>query len=89
MDLADELGVSDRTLRRDIDRLRGLGYSIDADRGTDGGYRLGSSPDGTLLTLSLGLTGPLARVGWLMSGSLSKRYVRTEADSIARAAESR
>lgn len=50
-DLAGELGISDRTLRRDIERLRALGYSIDADRGSDGGYRLGSSPDGTLLLL--------------------------------------
>ena len=50
-ELAEELDVSDRTLRRDIERLRGLGYSIDADRGTDGGYRLGSSPDGAMLLL--------------------------------------
>ena len=38
--LADRLGVSVRTLRRDIDRLRELGYPVDANRGVDGGYQL-------------------------------------------------
>ena len=38
--LADRLGVSVRTLRRDIDRLRELGYPVDAQRGVDGGYQL-------------------------------------------------
>ena len=39
-ELADRLGVSDRTLRRDIDRLRVLGYPVDATPGVAGGYRL-------------------------------------------------
>ncbi len=39
-ELADRLGVSERTVRRDIDRLRQLGYPVDAGPGTDGGYRL-------------------------------------------------
>ncbi|GAB2826279.1 YafY family protein [Actinocorallia aurea] len=39
-DLADRLGVSERTLRRDVDRLRELGYPVRASRGTDGGYQL-------------------------------------------------
>ena len=38
--LAERLGVSVRTLRRDIDRLRELGYPIEAHRGVDGGYEL-------------------------------------------------
>ncbi|WP_367125106.1 helix-turn-helix transcriptional regulator [Streptomyces phytohabitans] len=38
--LAAALGVPPRTLRRDIDRLRGLGYEVAAARGTGGGYRL-------------------------------------------------
>lgn len=38
--LAARLEVSDRTVRRDIDRLREMGYSIRATRGPDGGYRL-------------------------------------------------
>jgi predicted DNA-binding transcriptional regulator YafY len=41
-DLATRLRVSERTVRRDIDRLRELGYPVDASRGTDGGYRLGT-----------------------------------------------
>jgi predicted DNA-binding transcriptional regulator YafY len=39
-DLADRLGVSLRTLRRDVDRLRELGYPVDGQRGADGGYAL-------------------------------------------------
>ncbi|MFC4061886.1 helix-turn-helix transcriptional regulator [Planomonospora corallina] len=39
-ELADRLGVSERTLRRDVDRLRELGYPVDTSRGTDGGYQL-------------------------------------------------
>jgi predicted DNA-binding transcriptional regulator YafY len=39
-ELADRLDVSVRTLRRDIDRLRELGYPVEASRGVDGGYRL-------------------------------------------------
>ncbi|NHC47651.1 helix-turn-helix transcriptional regulator [Motilibacter aurantiacus] len=39
-DLADRLGVSIRTLRRDIERLRELGYPVQAQRGVDGGYAL-------------------------------------------------
>ncbi|MDN5893718.1 MAG: YafY family transcriptional regulator [Nocardioides sp.] len=40
--LADRLEVSARTLRRDIDRLRELGYPVDASRGVAGGYQLQS-----------------------------------------------
>jgi predicted DNA-binding transcriptional regulator YafY len=40
--LAERLEVSERTVRRDIDRLRDLGYPVHASRGTDGGYRLGA-----------------------------------------------
>lgn len=39
-ELADRLEVSPRTLRRDIDRLRDLGYPVEARRGVDGGYQL-------------------------------------------------
>src|SRR5437764_5818576 len=37
---AGQLQVSPRTLRRDIDRLRELGYPIQAQRGVAGGYQL-------------------------------------------------
>ncbi len=39
-ELVDRLGVSDRTLRRDVERLRELGYGIESARGSAGGYRL-------------------------------------------------
>jgi predicted DNA-binding transcriptional regulator YafY len=39
-ELRDRLGVSARTLRRDVDRLRELGYEVSARPGLDGGYRL-------------------------------------------------
>ncbi|GAA1282581.1 YafY family protein [Pseudonocardia aurantiaca] len=39
-ELAGRLEVSVRTLRRDIDRLRELGYPVEASRGVDGGYQL-------------------------------------------------
>lgn len=38
--LAERLGISDRTLRRDVERLRELGYRVSAAKGPDGGYRL-------------------------------------------------
>src|ERR1700688_1214464 len=39
-ELAGRLEISVRTLRRDVDRLRELGYPVDAQRGIDGGYQL-------------------------------------------------
>ncbi|MDN3351544.1 YafY family protein [Actinomadura sp. DC4] len=39
-ELAERLEVSVRTLRRDVDRLRELGYPVEAQRGVDGGYQL-------------------------------------------------
>ena len=39
-ELADRLEVSGRTIRRDVDRLRELGYPVDAVTGPSGGYRL-------------------------------------------------
>ncbi len=38
--LAERLGVTERTARRDVAALRDLGYRIDAEAGRDGGYRL-------------------------------------------------
>ncbi|MCX4906276.1 YafY family protein [Streptomyces sp. NBC_00878] len=39
-ELSERLGVSRRTVRRDVDRLRELGYPVQATKGSDGGYRL-------------------------------------------------
>jgi predicted DNA-binding transcriptional regulator YafY len=41
-ELAQRLEVSERTVRNDVERLRNLGYPIDATRGAAGGYRLGA-----------------------------------------------
>ncbi|MGH2766330.1 MAG: helix-turn-helix transcriptional regulator [Actinomycetota bacterium] len=41
-DLAERLGVTTRTVRNDIERLRILGYQIRSSTGTAGGYRLGA-----------------------------------------------
>jgi predicted DNA-binding transcriptional regulator YafY len=40
-ELAERLEVGQRTVRRDVDRLRRLGYPVRATRGVGGGYRLG------------------------------------------------
>ena len=40
-ELSAALGVDARTVRRDAERLRNLGYQVDASPGTGGGYRLG------------------------------------------------
>lgn len=42
-ELARRLEVSPRTLRRDVERLRSLGYAVAADRGVAGGYQLESA----------------------------------------------
>ncbi|MFD0690166.1 helix-turn-helix transcriptional regulator [Actinomadura fibrosa] len=39
-ELAERLRVSGRTIRRDIERLRELGYPVEATKGPEGGYRL-------------------------------------------------
>jgi biotin operon repressor len=62
-ELADRLGVTERTLRRDVDRVRELGYRVDAVRGPLGGYRLeagGQLPpllltDDEAVTMAIGL----------------------------------
>jgi predicted DNA-binding transcriptional regulator YafY len=41
-DIAARLDVSTRTVRNDVERLRTLGYPVDASRGTTGRYRLGA-----------------------------------------------
>jgi predicted DNA-binding transcriptional regulator YafY len=43
--LAERLHVTSRTVRRDVDRLRDLGYCIGSIEGPDGGYRLEAGAD--------------------------------------------
>lgn len=62
-DLAARLEITERTVRRDVDRLRSLGYPVDATSGVAGGYRLGAGAslppllleDDEALAVSLGL----------------------------------
>lgn len=42
VELAERLGVTDRSVRRDVQRLRDLGYPVRASRGLGGGYQLGA-----------------------------------------------
>jgi predicted DNA-binding transcriptional regulator YafY len=44
-DLAQRLEVTTRTVRRDVQRLRDLGYPVDGAPGEAGGYRLGNGGD--------------------------------------------
>ena len=81
---AEELGrrleVTTRTIRRDIARLRGLGYPVEAVAGPGGGYRLGAGgklpplllDDDEALAVALGLrVSATTAVGGLEDASLS------------------
>lgn len=62
-ELANRLGVTERTLRRDIGRLRDLGYEVESAPGVTGGYRLGAGAalpplllsDDEAVTMAIGL----------------------------------
>jgi predicted DNA-binding transcriptional regulator YafY len=63
-ELKERLEITDRTLRRDVDRLRGLGYPVHSTSGPAGGYKLGAGrslpplmlDDDEGLAVALGLT---------------------------------
>jgi predicted DNA-binding transcriptional regulator YafY len=44
-ELADALGVTGRSVRRDVERLRSLGYPVHAEAGVGGGYQLGAGKE--------------------------------------------
>jgi predicted DNA-binding transcriptional regulator YafY len=83
-ELSVRLGVTTRTVRRDVDRLRALGYPVDATPGREGGYQLG--PGATLppllleddeataaaLALRTAATGPVAGIEEAALSALSK-----------------
>lgn len=77
-ELADRLHVTDRTLRRDVDRLRTLGYPVEATPGVAGGYQLGAGAalppllleDDEALAISVGLRTAGHRVGGMEDASL-------------------
>ncbi|MEV6522515.1 YafY family protein [Longispora sp. NPDC051575] len=79
-ELADRLDVSPRTLRRDVDRLRELGYPVDAQRGVEGGYQLAAGAslppllvdDDEAVALAIGLqTAALGAVAGIEESSIS------------------
>jgi predicted DNA-binding transcriptional regulator YafY len=78
-ELADRLEVSERTLRRDIDRLRELGYPVDAVRGSDGGYQLGAGATMPPLTVdedeAIAMAVALNGAAQMSSGALSEASV--------------
>lgn len=51
------------------------------------GHVVEPHPEGSRLTLAVTVSGLLSGVGWLMTRSLTKQYVETEAESIRRVAE--
>lgn len=82
--LAERMTVTERTVRRDISKLRSLGYPISASPGIAGGYQLGSGAqlppllldDDEALAVALGLaavaTGPVAGIGEASVRALAK-----------------
>ena len=75
-ELAERLEVSERTLRRDIERLRELGYPVHSSRGLDGGYQLGRGASMPPLVLEEGeaiaLVVALGSTASVTSGSLGE-----------------
>lgn len=76
--LATELGVDVRTVRRDVDRLRELGYPVEASSGIGGGYALGRGADlpplvlddEEAVALAIALRAASANVGGIEATSL-------------------
>ena len=83
-DLASRLEVTERTVRRDVDRLRSLGYPVQSSTGAAGGYQLGAGAslppllldDSEALAVALGLriaaAGPLAGIEEAVVRALAK-----------------
>jgi predicted DNA-binding transcriptional regulator YafY len=83
-ELAERLGVTGRSVRRDIERLRDLGYPVQASKGHGGGYQLGAGaalppllldPDEAVamaVCLRLAAGGTIAGVGESALRALSK-----------------
>jgi predicted DNA-binding transcriptional regulator YafY len=76
-ELAAQLGVTDRTVRKDIARLRELGYPVDALRGPGGRYRLGAGArlppllldDDEAVAVAVGLRAATGMAGFEETGS--------------------
>ena len=82
--LAERMSVTERTVRRDVGKLRTLGYPINASPGVAGGYQLGAGAelppllldDEEALAVALGLStvtaGPVAGIGEASVRALGK-----------------
>ncbi|GAB2489480.1 helix-turn-helix transcriptional regulator [Arenimonas alkanexedens] len=76
--LAEALGVEARTLRRDVERLRELGYPVEASSGVGGGYALGRGAalpplmldDDEAVALAIALRAASASVGGIEATSI-------------------
>jgi predicted DNA-binding transcriptional regulator YafY len=79
-ELAERLEVSERTLRRDVERLRELGYPVDSVRGVEGGYQLGQGATMPPLTVdedeAIAMAVALNGAAQLTSGDLAEASVR-------------
>ncbi|NKQ54686.1 YafY family transcriptional regulator [Amycolatopsis sp. K13G38] len=83
-ELAARLGVTPRTVRRDVERLRTLGYPVHATQGIGGGYQLGPGQDlpplllddeeaiATAVSLLAGAGGAIAGAGDAVLRALTK-----------------
>ncbi|RKS08692.1 putative DNA-binding transcriptional regulator YafY [Nocardiopsis sp. Huas11] len=83
-ELAERLGVTSRTVRRDVERLRALGYPVHAEQGVRGGYRLGRGQElpplllddeeaiSTAISLLAGAGGAVAGAGEAALRALTK-----------------
>ncbi|GAA3754339.1 helix-turn-helix transcriptional regulator [Salinactinospora qingdaonensis] len=83
-ELAERLGVTPRTVRRDVERLRTLGYPVHAGQGVGGGYQLGAGRElpplllddeeaiATLVSLLAGAGGGVAGAGEAALRALTK-----------------
>lgn len=77
-ELAERLEITDRTLRRDVDRLRSLGYPVEATSGVAGGYQLGAGAslppllleDDEALAISIGLRTANHRISGIEDAAL-------------------
>nr|WP_246432345.1 WYL domain-containing protein [Xanthomonas theicola] len=77
-ELAQRLGVDRRSLRRDIERLRALGYAVQASSGVGGGYRLAAGAqmlpllfeDEEAVTVAVALHAAAASMGGLEDTAL-------------------
>jgi predicted DNA-binding transcriptional regulator YafY len=83
-ELADRLEVGPRTIRRDVDKLRSLGYPVHAAPGVAGGYRLGAGAElpplllddaeavAVAVGLRIGASGPIAGIEEISVRALTK-----------------